>query len=110
MNVLAYLPLDRAKRFGQQAQEGVLSQLSALRREISTLAGGLADLGARRLGDAGDGLTSFADEAKHRGAEIARLSARQAGAAARAVKDDPVPTIVALGTALLLIRLIFDRD
>jgi hypothetical protein len=47
---------------------------------------------------------------RHQGAAVARQVSKQASVAGRAVQDNPVPVIVALGTIALLSALIFGRD
>ena len=59
--------------------------------------------------DWGDNLTEFGHEAAKRGSELASLAAYQAGRGAKAVRNDPLPLIAVIGTALLAAHLFSRR-
>jgi ElaB/YqjD/DUF883 family membrane-anchored ribosome-binding protein len=88
----------------------LLASLTSLRKEIATLAESVNDYGGNRLSDLQHGATALAREVQQQLPAVAKQASRQAGIAARAVRNDPLPTIVMLGTIALVSALVFRRD
>jgi ElaB/YqjD/DUF883 family membrane-anchored ribosome-binding protein len=82
-------------------------QLASLQDAISTIARNLGDAGGKRLGEAQHEAEALADSAREHLPVLARQVANKAGRATRALRDDPVPAMVMVGTIALLASLIF---
>jgi hypothetical protein len=109
-----------AQLTGQPRESALEGQLRELRREIRRVshsvarhAGHTADSFGRHAGHTADewsdNLSDFGREAARRGAEFAELASYQAGKGARALRNDPLPAIAIVGTALLIARLLSRR-
>lgn len=96
------------------------AQIRELRREVrrvgqsvSRHAGDTAHAVSRQANhtahDWSDSLADFGQEAAKRGAQFAEIAAYQAGRGAKAVRNDPLPVIAILGTALLAVSLLNRR-
>jgi len=78
---------------------------SELLERIASLREQLADLARQVEAFAQDQLTEARDlaaEVGNAGADVARRAGRRTASAARAVRDDPIPVVVALGVLALL--------
>lgn len=106
-----------ARRLGERAGSITSKQLAALQRQVIELGAQLGHSGsdARHAGQAfahsarhfaGDAAHDFGHFARHEGAAVARVAAKQALRAGRAVKADPMPTVVALIGVALIARLL----
>jgi hypothetical protein len=106
-----------ARRFGERAGSISAKQLAALQRQVAELGARLGhsshearDAGsafahsARHL--ASDAASEIGHFARHEGAVVAREAAKQALRAGRAVKADPMPTVVALIGVAMIARLL----
>lgn len=96
-------------------------QIASLSHDIAALAGEARRLGEPRLKDAARTASSFAEDLVHTLEPLAqdlarsaratgRDAARRAKLAGRAVRDDPVPAVIALGTFALLASLLLRRQ
>ena len=95
---------------GEGMSDALLEQIAALRKEISAISDAVSDYGGHQLDDMQHNAVALAREVRHQGAVVAKQVGRQASVASRAVQENPVPVIVALGTIALLSALIFARD
>lgn len=77
----------------------IAHQISTLRREMTGLTRSATKQGVHVAHDLGD-------ELWHQGEVVAREIGRTATKAGRAVKDDPLPTVVALAGFALFLRLV----
>lgn len=95
---------------GDGVSTALLDQIAALRQEIAAIAEAVSDYGGHSLSGVHHNAVALAREVRHQGAVVARQVNRQAGAAGKAIQENPVPVIVVLGTIALLSALIFTRD
>lgn len=86
------------------------ASLNALRSEIASISEAVNDYSGHRFNDLQHGATALVKEVQHQLPVVARQVSRQATAATRAVRNDPLPTIVVLGTIALVSALVFRRD
>lgn len=104
----------RALKAVEHGSEDVMETLSAsiatLRSEIASIADAVNDYSGHRFSDLQHGASAFAREVQHQLPVVAKSVSRQASAATRAVRNDPLPTIVVLGTIALVSALVFRRD
>lgn len=82
--------------------EELSRQLSSLRHDMAGVSRAVSRYGAHTATDVGDQLW-------HQGEVVARQLGKQAVKAGRAVKDDPVPAVVALAGFALFLRLVLGR-
>ena len=82
--------------------EDISRQLSHLRHDVAGVSHAVSRYGAHTASDIGDQLW-------HQGEVVARQLGRQAVKAGKAVKDDPVPAVVAVAGFALFMRLILGR-
>jgi hypothetical protein len=85
-------------------------QIAALRKEIASISDAVSNYGGHALSDVQHNALALAKEVRHQGAVVARQANRQATIAGKAIQENPVPVIVALGTIALISALIFSRD
>lgn len=95
---------------GEGVSDALFEQLAALRKEIASISEAVSDYGGDTLGDMQHNARALAKEVRHQGAVVAREVNRQASVAGKAIQENPVPVIVALGTIALLSALVFMRD
>jgi hypothetical protein len=95
---------------GESVSDALLDQIAALRNEIAAISEAVSDYGGHSLSDVQHNAVALAKEVRHQGAVVARQVNRQAGAAGKAIQENPIPVIVVLGTIALLSALIFMRD
>ena len=106
-----------ARRLGERAGSITSKQLASLQRQVAELGAqlGHSSHDARHAGQAfahsarhlaSDAASEFGHFARHEGAVVAREAARQALRAGRAVKADPMPTVVALIGVAMIARLL----
>lgn len=82
--------------------EELSRQLSSLRRDVAGVSRAVTRYGSHTAHDVGNQLW-------HGGELVARQLGRQARKAGKAVKDDPVPAIVAVAGFALLLNLLLGR-
>ncbi len=82
--------------------EELSRQLSSLRHDVAGVSRAVSRYGAHTAHDVGDQLW-------HQGEIVARQLSRQAKKAGKAVKEDPVPAIVAVAGFALFLNLILGR-
>jgi len=80
----------------------ITRQLASLRRDMTSMTHSATRHGSHAAHDMGDQLW-------HQGEVIARQIGRTAGKAGRAVKNDPVPAVVAVAGFALLLSLVLGR-
>lgn len=102
--------IRRAIRPIENSGADIAEQVLALREEISSLADAVARYSGHSANDLGHNALELASQVSHQGAVAARNIGRQANAAGRVVRDNPVPALVALGTVALIAALVFTRD
>jgi len=95
---------------GDSVSDALLDQIASLRKELASISDAVSDYGGHRLNDVQHNAVALAKEVRHQGAVVARQVNRQATVAGKAIQDNPIPVIVALGTIALLSALIFTRD
>ena len=95
---------------GEEFSDSISKQISALRKEIASLADSVSDYGGHTFDDVQHNAVALAKEVRHQGAAVARQVSRQANVATKAVQENPLPVIVALGAIALLSAVIFMRD
>jgi vacuolar-type H+-ATPase subunit H len=95
---------------GDNVSDVLFDQIAALRKEIASISETVSNYGGHTLSDVQKNATALAREIQHQGAAVAHQVNRQAHVAGRAIQQNPVPVIVALGTIVLLSALIFKRD
>lgn len=78
--------------------EDIARQLSSLRHDVSGVSRAVGRYGAHTASD-------FGDQLWHQGEAVARQLGRQAKKAGRAVKNDPMPAVVAVAGFACLLRL-----
>lgn len=104
----------RALQVVEDARDDVTDSLSdhvaALRQEIVAIAEAINEYGGERLHGVQRGAAQLAKDVQHQLPVVARQVSRQASSAGRAVRQDPLPVVVAVGTVVLLAALLFRRD
>jgi|SRR5215217_2848224 len=95
---------------GDSVSDALFDQLATLRKEISAISEAVGDYSGHTLNDVQHNAVALAKEVRHQGAVVARQVNRQASVAGKAIQENPVPVIVALGTIALISALIFTRD
>lgn len=102
--------IKQIEETGGDVSEHLLHQVAALRKEIASISDAVGDYSGHRLHDMQHNAVALANEVRHQGAVVAKQVGRQAGVATRAVQQNPVPVIIALGTIALISALVFRRD
>ncbi|KQX42821.1 hypothetical protein ASD04_02340 [Devosia sp. Root436] len=110
MATAAKRTLKTVEDAGESVSDALFDQIAALRKEIAAVADAVGDYGGHHLGDVQHNALALAKEVRHQGAVMARQVNRQASVAGKAIQDNPVPVLVALGTIALLSALLFTRD
>lgn len=103
----AQVKVARAKvadELDDQAEE-LEERIASLSEEISTLAHQIERFAGHRLDD----VREMAADLREAGTVAVRRAGRQTVAAARAVREDPLPTVVALGVVALLATFVMAR-
>lgn len=95
---------------GEGLSDSLVEQIAALRKEIAHISSAVSDYSGHTFDDVQHNAVALAKEVRHQGAVVARQVSRQAGVAGKAVQENPIPVIVALGTIALISALIFTRD
>ncbi|MEO8686018.1 MAG: hypothetical protein ABI414_14400 [Devosia sp.] len=107
MATTAQRSIKRIRDTGSDIENDLAEQISALREEIASISSSVSKYSNSRLHDMQDNAVAVVDQVRHQGAVAARQIGRQANVAGRAVQENPIPVIVALGTIALISALIF---
>jgi hypothetical protein len=110
MATAAKRTLKTIEHAGEDVSDALFEQIEGLRKEIADISSAVSKYSGHALDDVQHGAAALAKDVRHQGAVVARQVSRQASAAGKAVQDNPVPVIVALGVVALLSALIFSRD
>lgn len=95
---------------GDSVSDALLEQIASLRKELASISDAVNDYSGHALGGVQHNAVALAREVRHQGAAVARQVNRQASVAGKAIQENPLPVIVALGTIALISALIFSRD
>jgi phage host-nuclease inhibitor protein Gam len=107
MATTAQRSIKRIRDTGNDIENDLAEQIAALREEIASISTSVSKYSNSRLHDMQDNAVAVVDQVRHQGAVAARQIGRQANVAGRAVQENPIPVIVALGTIALISALIF---
>ena len=107
MATTAQRSIKRLRDTGRDVEHDLAEQIEALREEIASISSSVRKYSSGHLYDIGDNAVAVVDQVRHQGAVAARQIGRQANVAGRAVQENPIPVIVALGTIALISALIF---
>lgn len=110
MATAAKQAIKRIEDTGEDFSDGLSQQIASLRREIASISDAVSEYGGSTFDDVQHNAAALAKEVRHQGAIVARQVSRQANVASKAVQENPIPVLVALGTIALLSALIFTRD
>ena len=99
----------QAEHAGEDLSDNIAHQIAALRQQIEQISDAVHDYGDHSMDDLQHNAAAIAREVRHQGRAVARQVSQRANAAGKAVHDNPVPVVVALGTIALLSALIFAR-
>lgn len=102
--------IKRIEDAGEDVAENLGAQLAALRREIATISSAVEEYGGPAVHDMRHNAVELVDQVRHQGAAAARQIGKQANVAGHAVRENPIPVIVALGAIALISAVIFTRD
>lgn len=91
------------------AEEQLSQQVSRLGRDVAEISRAVQRFGADARHEAGTVAADLAGEAWHQGEIVARGLGRRARRAGKAVREDPVPAIVAVAGFMLLLNLLLGR-
>lgn len=101
--------LQRAEHTGAAISENLSQQLAVLRKQVDQLSHSVHDYSDNSFDDLQHNAAALAREVRHQGRAVARQVGRQAHVAGDAVRENPVPVVIALGTIALLSALVFSR-
>ena len=110
MAIAAKRALRHAEASGEEMIDNLSHQIAMLRKEIASITEAVNDYSGSTLEDVQHNAVVLAREMRKGGELVARQVGRNAGRAGKAVQENPVPVIVALGTIALISALIFRRD
>lgn len=102
--------LQRAEHGGEAIADNLSHQLAVLRKQVDQISHSVNSYNDHTFDDLQQNAVAIAKEVRHQGRAVARQVGRQANRAGKAVHDNPVPLVVALGTIALISALIFTRD
>ena len=103
------LAQDQLAQFAHQARALAKPVLHQAKGKRDSAQDHLSDFAHQARALAEPALHDAVDYARHEGVIVARAAAKQAMRAGRAVKADPVPTIVGVVAVALLASLVFGR-
>ena len=102
--------LKHAEASGEELIDNLSRQIAMLRKEIAAITEAVNDYSGSTLEDVQHNAVALAREMRKGGELVVRQVGRNAERAGKAVQENPVPVVVALGTIALLSSLIFRRD
>lgn len=94
----------------EDAGDDLAAQIASLRDEIASISDSVSRYGNSHFRDVQHNAVAVVDQVRQQGAVAARQINRQAHVAGKAVQENPIPVIVALGTIALISALIFSHD
>lgn len=92
------------------AQRRLGRQLETLTKDMGHITGSLKRFGVEAGTDFGQIAHDVAGEAMHQGGEVAKLVGQQALEAGKAIRRDPMPTIMAVTAMACLLRLVISSN
>jgi len=110
MAIAAKRALRQAEASGEEMIDNLSRQIAALRKEISSISDAVSEYSGPTFDDFQHNAAAIAKEVRQQGQVVARQVSRQATYAGKAVQENPVPVLVALGTIALISAFIFTRD
>jgi phage host-nuclease inhibitor protein Gam len=110
MATAAKRAIKRIEDTGDDIGENLAAQIASLREEIASISDSVSKYGNSHFKDAQYNAVAVVDQVRHQGAVAARQISRQANVAGKAVQENPIPVIVALGTIALISALIFTAN
>lgn len=110
MATAAKRTLKSIEQAGEGVSDALIDQIESLRKEVAAMSTAVSKYSGHALDDVQHGVAALAKDMRHQGTAVARQVTRQASAAGKAVQENPVPVIVALGVVALLSALIFTRE
>jgi hypothetical protein len=102
--------IKHVEETGEELIDNLSHQLAILRKELGAIAETVNAYSGATLDDAQHSAVALAREVRKGGKIVARQVARQASHAGEAVRENPLPVIVALGTLALLSTFLLTRD
>ncbi|MHA6692605.1 hypothetical protein [Devosia sp. A449] len=109
MATAAKRTLKTVEDASENMSDALHDQVANLRKEIAAISSAVSEYSGGALDDVQHNAVAIAKEVRHQGAVVAKQVGRQANAAGKAVQENPVPALVALGVIALLSTLIFTR-
>jgi ElaB/YqjD/DUF883 family membrane-anchored ribosome-binding protein len=117
MATAAKRAIKRIEDTGDDLGESLSAQIASLREEIASISDSVSKYGnghfkdaQHSFRDAQHNAVAVVDQVRHQGTVAARQISRQANVAGKAVQENPIPVIVALGTIALISALIFTAN
>lgn len=110
MAIAANRTLRAVRKDSEDISDALLEQIAVLRKELADITDAVSDYGGNTFSDVQHNAVALAKEVRHQGAVALREANKQAHVATKAVQENPVPVIVALGTIALLSAFLFRRD
>jgi len=110
MAIAAKRALRQAEASGEEMIDNLSRQIASLRKEIASISDAVSEYSGPTFDDFQHNAAAIAKEVRQQGQVVARQVGRQATYAGKAVQENPVPVLVALGTIALISAFIFTRD
>jgi ElaB/YqjD/DUF883 family membrane-anchored ribosome-binding protein len=107
MAISAKRTIKRIEDGGDDLVDSLNAQIASLREELASISDSVSKYGNNHFKDVQHNALAVVDEVRHQGQVAARQITRQANVAGKAVQENPIPVIVALGTIALISALIF---
>ncbi|MBS3848590.1 hypothetical protein PSC71_14165 [Devosia sp. J2-20] len=101
--------LQKAENTGEAISDNLTHQIAALRKQVDQLSHSVHSYSDHSMSDLQHNAVAIAREVQHQGRAVARQVSKQANATGEAVRENPVPVVLALGTIALLSALVFTR-
>lgn len=102
--------IKAAEDAGETVSDAISTRIAALQGEVSALTKAVGDYGGHELNELQHNAAALAKDMQRHGKHMVRQVEREARAAGRAVQENPVPVVVALGAIALMAALVFRRD
>ncbi|HEY0032874.1 MAG TPA: hypothetical protein VGB81_06380 [Devosia sp.] len=101
--------IKHAEVVGEELFDNLSRQIVLLRKELGAIAEAVNDYSGSTLGDAQHNALALARDMREGGKLVAKRVVRQAGHAGDAVRENPLPVLIGLGTIALLSTFLFSR-